>query len=161
MGDGSSPMGDGSSPMGDGERGDRIKVLYRDGQGVCRYYKVLERDRFPWPSAGDGAIRLTSAQLAMLWEGEEGSGKAPVGRFPRRETGGGPTGGAASAGGVIYLPERPCFYGVWKRHLVSSSMSETGVDMPDDLAVPKALIAALQAENAKMSFAGPLEPVAC
>ena len=30
---------------------------------------VLERGRFAWPSAGDGAVRLTSAQLAMLWEG--------------------------------------------------------------------------------------------
>ena len=52
-----------------GRRGDRIKVLYWDGQGFCLYYKVLERGRFPWPSAGDGAIRPTSAQLAMLWEG--------------------------------------------------------------------------------------------
>ena len=54
-----------------GRRGDRIKVLYWDGQGFCLYYyyKVLERGRFPWPSARDGAARLTSAQLAMLWEG--------------------------------------------------------------------------------------------
>ena len=36
--------------------------------GFCLYYKVLERGRFPWPSAGDGAARLTSAQLAMLWD---------------------------------------------------------------------------------------------
>jgi transposase len=52
-----------------GRFSDRIKVLYWDGQGFCLYYKVLERGRFPWPSAGDGAARLTSAQLAMLWEG--------------------------------------------------------------------------------------------
>ncbi|OZB15233.1 MAG: hypothetical protein B7X53_11975 [Hyphomonas sp. 34-62-18] len=31
--------------------------------------KVLEKGRFPWPARGDGAARLTSAQLAMLWEG--------------------------------------------------------------------------------------------
>lgn len=61
------------------ERG--IKLLYWDGQGVCLYYKVLERGRFPWPNAADGEpfsaigprtmarARLTSAQLAMLWEG--------------------------------------------------------------------------------------------
>jgi transposase len=30
---------------------------------------VLERGRFPWPSPAEGTIRLTSAQLAMLWEG--------------------------------------------------------------------------------------------
>ena len=52
-----------------GRRGDRIKLLYWDGQGFCLYYKVLERGRFPWPSAKDGAVRMTSAQLAMLWEG--------------------------------------------------------------------------------------------
>ncbi|WP_420841275.1 IS66 family insertion sequence element accessory protein TnpB [Ensifer aridi] len=32
-------------------------------------YKVLQRGRFPWPSTADGTARLTSAQLAMLWEG--------------------------------------------------------------------------------------------
>jgi len=47
------------------ERG--IKLLYWDDQGFCLYYKVLERGRFPWPSARDGAVRMTSAQLAMLW----------------------------------------------------------------------------------------------
>ena len=30
------------------------------------YYKVLEKGRFPWPERGDGALRLTSAQLAFL-----------------------------------------------------------------------------------------------
>ena len=64
-----------------GRRGDRLKLLYWDGPPLahagmrcrprefCLYYKVLERGRFPWPNAQDGAARLTSAQLAMLWEG--------------------------------------------------------------------------------------------
>lgn len=52
-----------------GRRGDRIKLLYWDGQGFCLYYKILEKGRFPWPTPADGAVRLTSAQLAMLWEG--------------------------------------------------------------------------------------------
>ena len=52
-----------------GRRGDRSKLLYSDGQGFCLYYKVLERGRFIWPSLADGTVRLTSAQLAMLWEG--------------------------------------------------------------------------------------------
>jgi transposase len=52
-----------------GRRGDRIKLLHWDGQGFCLYYKVLERGRFPWPSPADGMASLTSAQLAMLWEG--------------------------------------------------------------------------------------------
>ncbi|WP_431079224.1 IS66 family insertion sequence element accessory protein TnpB [Sinorhizobium meliloti] len=49
-----------------GRRGDRLKLLYFDGQGFCLYYKILERGRFPWPSAADGTARLTTAQLAML-----------------------------------------------------------------------------------------------
>lgn len=52
-----------------GRRGDRIKLLFWDGQGFCLYYKVLEKGRFPWPVAKNGSVRLTSAQLAMLWEG--------------------------------------------------------------------------------------------
>ena len=40
-----------------------MKLLYWDGQGFCLYYKVLQKGRFPWPAHGDGAVRLTSAQL--------------------------------------------------------------------------------------------------
>lgn len=53
-----------------GRRGDRVKLLYWGGQGFCLYDKVLERGRFVWPSAQDGAARLTAAQLAMLWGGD-------------------------------------------------------------------------------------------
>ncbi|WP_292365609.1 IS66 family insertion sequence element accessory protein TnpB, partial [Mesorhizobium sp.] len=52
----------------EGNFGDRLKLLYFDGQGFCLYYKVLQKGRFPWPSAADGTARLTSAQMAMLWE---------------------------------------------------------------------------------------------
>ena len=52
-----------------GRRGDRVKLLYWDGQGFCLYYKVLEKGRFPWPSPADRTAHLTAAQLAMLWEG--------------------------------------------------------------------------------------------
>lgn len=33
------------------------------------YAKRLERGRFIWPSAADGIVALTSAQLACLLEG--------------------------------------------------------------------------------------------
>ena len=36
-----------------GKRGDRLKLLYFDGQGFCLYYKILQKGRFPWPSASD------------------------------------------------------------------------------------------------------------
>ncbi len=52
-----------------GRRGDRIKVLWWDGQGLCLYAKRLERGRFVWPRLEHGAVHLTTAQLAMLLEG--------------------------------------------------------------------------------------------
>ncbi|MEE6301057.1 IS66 family insertion sequence element accessory protein TnpB, partial [Escherichia coli] len=39
------------------------------GDGLCLLTKRLERGRFAWPSARDGKVFLTPAQLAMLLEG--------------------------------------------------------------------------------------------
>jgi len=44
-----------------GKRGDRVKLLWWDGQGFCLFYKRLERGRFPWPSPADGMVHLTPA----------------------------------------------------------------------------------------------------
>ena len=52
-----------------GRRGDLVKVLFWDGQGLCLFAKRLERGRFVWPQAKDGAVTLTPAQLSMLLEG--------------------------------------------------------------------------------------------
>jgi transposase len=52
-----------------GRRGDLVKVLSWDGQGLCLYAKRMERGRFVWPQAKDGAVSLTAAQLSMLLEG--------------------------------------------------------------------------------------------
>lgn len=52
-----------------GRRGDRVKVMWWDGQGLCLYYKRLERGCFVWPRAQDGVVHLTPAQLSMLLEG--------------------------------------------------------------------------------------------
>ncbi len=38
-----------------GRRGDLLKVIWHDGQGACLFTKRLERGRFLWPSAVDGA----------------------------------------------------------------------------------------------------------
>ena len=37
-----------------GRRGDLVKVLYWDGQGLCLFAKRLERGRFVWPRREDG-----------------------------------------------------------------------------------------------------------
>jgi transposase len=52
-----------------GRRGDRIKVLWFDTHGLCLFYKRIERGRFVWPHAAQGAVLLTAAQLSMLLEG--------------------------------------------------------------------------------------------
>ncbi len=52
-----------------GRRGGLIKVLWWDGQGLCLFAKRLEKGHFVWPSAADGAVALTAAQLGMLLEG--------------------------------------------------------------------------------------------
>lgn len=52
-----------------GRRGDRIKVLWYDGDGLCLFAKQLERGRFVWPQADSGTVSLTRAQLSMLLEG--------------------------------------------------------------------------------------------
>ncbi len=52
-----------------GKRGDLIKVLWHDGQGLCLFAKRLERGRFIWPSTVGDAVTITPAQLGYLLEG--------------------------------------------------------------------------------------------
>lgn len=52
-----------------GRRGDLIKILWFDGDGLCLFLKKLERGRFVWPQAENGTVPLSRAQLSMLLEG--------------------------------------------------------------------------------------------
>ena len=52
-----------------GRRGDLIKLLWWDGDGLCLFAKRLERGRFVWPRAEEGVVVLSRAQLSMLLEG--------------------------------------------------------------------------------------------
>ena len=52
-----------------GRRGDLIKCLWSDGQGLCLFAKRLERGRFLWPSTADGTVTISTAQLGYLLEG--------------------------------------------------------------------------------------------
>ena len=52
-----------------GRRGDRVKILWWDGDGLCSFAKRLERGKFVWPRATSGTVSLTGAQLSMLLEG--------------------------------------------------------------------------------------------
>ena len=52
-----------------GRRGDLVKLVWFDGDGLCLFAKRLERGRFVWPQATSGTVSLTRAQLSMLLEG--------------------------------------------------------------------------------------------
>ena len=52
-----------------GKRGDRIKVLWYDGTGLCLLTKRLEEGSFVWPVSQSGSVQLSSGQLGILLEG--------------------------------------------------------------------------------------------
>ena len=55
-----------------GRRGDMIKLLWFDGDGLCLFAKRLERGRFIWPQAKDGTVSLTRPQLSVLIHPNDG-----------------------------------------------------------------------------------------
>jgi transposase len=52
-----------------GRRGDRVKLIWWDGDGLCLFAKRLERGKFVWPQASEGTCSVSPAQLSMLLEG--------------------------------------------------------------------------------------------
>jgi transposase len=44
-----------------GRRGDKIKLLWWSGDGLCLFAKRLERDHFAWPQADSGVVHLSTA----------------------------------------------------------------------------------------------------
>ena len=52
-----------------GKRGDLVKLIWHDGQGMCLFAKRLERGRFVWPSTVGDAVTISAAQLGYLLEG--------------------------------------------------------------------------------------------
>lgn len=62
----------------------RAKVLYWDGTGICIYAKRMAKGRFtaPWKQVGEGALRLTQSELALLLEGCELAGKIALSPAP-------------------------------------------------------------------------------
>ena len=50
-------------------RGDRLKVLYWGGDGLCLWYKRLEAGTFELRKGEGGAVEISNAELMMLIEG--------------------------------------------------------------------------------------------
>lgn len=51
-----------------GRRGDTVKILWADADGLCLFTKRLEEGQFIWPVVRDGKIALTRSQLASTAE---------------------------------------------------------------------------------------------
>lgn len=52
-----------------GRKGDRLKVIWHDGQGACLFTKRLDNGTFLWPSVADGTVAISSGQMGYLLEG--------------------------------------------------------------------------------------------
>ncbi len=65
-----------------GRRGDRVKLLWWDGDGLCLFAKRLESGKFVWPQANSGKVALSHAQLSMLLEGIDW--RRPIRTVPSR-----------------------------------------------------------------------------
>ncbi len=52
------------------KRGDRIKMVWWDGQGFCLYYKCMDKGKFTWLNGKEVRVSgIPKGQLAMLLEG--------------------------------------------------------------------------------------------
>lgn len=49
--------------------GDRMKLLYWDGGGLCLFYKRLEKGTFAFPHVDGSSAVIEAGQLALLLEG--------------------------------------------------------------------------------------------
>jgi transposase len=50
-------------------RGDRLKMLYWGGDGLCLWYKRLEAGTFELRKGEGGVVEISNAELMMLIEG--------------------------------------------------------------------------------------------
>jgi len=51
-------------------RGDRMKILWWDGDGLALFYKRLEQGTFQFPAPGvDGSVEIDAPTLAMIFDG--------------------------------------------------------------------------------------------
>jgi transposase len=58
-----------------GRRGDLIKLLWWDGDGMCLFAKRLERGRFIWPQAAKARFRSLAHNFRCCWRALTGGGR--------------------------------------------------------------------------------------
>ncbi len=67
-------------------RGDRIKILFWDGDGYAIFYKQLSRGSFEFPSSTDPTspvVQIRASELSMLLDGIELKGRKRRLRYQR------------------------------------------------------------------------------
>lgn len=52
-----------------GRGGSLIKILWHDGIGMSLYARRLEHGRFIWPTATEGVVGISAAQLGYMLDG--------------------------------------------------------------------------------------------
>jgi transposase len=63
-------------------RSDRVKILLWDASGLVLVWKQLQQGGFVWPPVTGGAVRLSAAQFAALFDGLDWSRLATTRRIP-------------------------------------------------------------------------------
>ena len=96
------------------KRADRVKLLMWDQTGMVLVHKRLEGGKFVWPQVQDGVMRMSSAQLAALFEGLDWRLVRPERarrlwqRADCREAQEGPVFAGPRAASVIHFGHGPC-----------------------------------------------------
>lgn len=52
-----------------GKSGDRIKALYWNRNGLCIWYKRLEKGRYKWPHKSAASLEISTQDFALLLDG--------------------------------------------------------------------------------------------
>ena len=65
------------------KRGDRLKILYWDGDGYALWYKRLEEGAFRFPEVAGGRAEVSAAELALILEGIDVAGLTRRKRYAR------------------------------------------------------------------------------
>lgn len=69
-------------------RGDRLKILYFDRDGLAIWYKRLEAGTFvfPQPASGEGPVEVRSSDLSMILDGVDLSSVRRRQRYSRPDS---------------------------------------------------------------------------
>ena len=62
-----------------GRRGDLVKLLWWDGDGLCLFAKRLERGRFVWPRPEEGVVVLSRHNCQCCSRGSTGGCRGELG----------------------------------------------------------------------------------